>query len=128
MNNIFWQLMDKCVIVYLDDILVYSTTRGQHLKDLEAVFSLLQQNRLITKGSNCEFLQHELEFLGHLISIDGVKIDPKKIATIQDWKPPANLHELQSFLGFVIYVCRFIPNMAGVTSPLMDLLKKGTFF
>ncbi|GJP42725.1 hypothetical protein CLOM_g2262 [Closterium sp. NIES-68] len=76
----------------------------------------------------CEFLKQELEFLGHVISIDGVKIDPKKIATIKDWKPPANLRELQSFLGFVNYVRRFIPNMGGVTSPLTDLLKKGQFY
>ncbi|GJP47701.1 hypothetical protein CLOM_g6873 [Closterium sp. NIES-68] len=128
MNEVFRPLLDKCVIVYLDDILIYSTTREQHLKDLEAVFSLLQQHRLITKGSKCEFLKQELEFLGHVISINGVKIDPKKIATIQDWKPPANLRELQSFLGFVNYVRRFIPNMAEVTSPLTDLLKKGKFY
>ncbi|GJP37609.1 hypothetical protein CLOM_g22000 [Closterium sp. NIES-68] len=128
MNEVFQPLLDKCVIVYLDDILIYSTTREQLLKDLEAVFSLLQQNPLITKGSKCKFLKHELEFLGHVISIDGVKIDPKKIATIQDWKPPATLRELQSFLGFVNYVRRFIPNMAGVTSPFTDLLKKGTFY
>ncbi|GJP67615.1 hypothetical protein CLOP_g24415, partial [Closterium sp. NIES-67] len=125
MNEIFRPLLDKCVIIYLDEILVYSTTREQHLKDLEAVFSLLEQNRLITKGSECEFLKHEL---GHVISIDGVKIDPKKIATIRDWKPLANLRELQIFLGFVNYVHRFIPNKDGVTSPLTDLLMKGTFF
>ncbi|GJP79438.1 hypothetical protein CLOP_g9673 [Closterium sp. NIES-67] len=128
MNEAFWPLLDKCIIVYLDDVLVYSTTREQHLKDLKAVFSLLQRHRLITKGSKCEFPQHELEFLGHVISIDGVKIDPKKIAMIQDWKPPANLRELQSFQGFVNHVRRFIPNMVGVTSPLTDLLKKGTFY
>ncbi|GJP63521.1 hypothetical protein CLOP_g20588 [Closterium sp. NIES-67] len=128
MNEVFRPLLDKCIIVYLDDILIYSTTREQHLKDLAAVFSLLQQHRLITKGSKCEFLKQELEFLGHVISIDGVKFDPKKIATIQDWKPPASLRELQSFLGFVNYVRRFIPNMAGVTSPLTDLLKKGKFY
>ncbi|GJP59615.1 hypothetical protein CLOP_g13138, partial [Closterium sp. NIES-67] len=121
MNEVFRPLLDKCVIVYLDDILIYSTIREHHLKDLEAVFSLLQQHRLITKGSKCEFL-------GHVISIDGVKIDPKKIATIKDWKPPVSLHELQSFLGFVNYVRRFIPNMAGVTSPLTDHLKEGKFY
>ncbi|GJP62458.1 hypothetical protein CLOP_g19517 [Closterium sp. NIES-67] len=121
MNEVFRPLLDKCVIVYLDDFLIYSTNREQHLKDLGAVFSLLQQHRLVTNGSKCEFLKQELEFLGHYISINGVKIDPKKIATIQDWKPPANLHELQRFLGFVNYVRRFIPNMAWVTSPLTDL-------
>ncbi|GJP52823.1 hypothetical protein CLOM_g11911 [Closterium sp. NIES-68] len=84
MNEVFRPLLDKCVIVYLDDILVFSTTREQHLKDLEAVSSLLQQHRLITKGCKCEFLKQELEFLGHVISIDGVKIGQNKIATIQD--------------------------------------------
>ncbi|GJP40024.1 hypothetical protein CLOM_g24318 [Closterium sp. NIES-68] len=123
MNKVFRPLLDKYAIVYVDDILIYSTTREQHLKDLEAVFSLLQQHQLITKGSKCEFLKHELEFLGHVISIDGVKIDPKKITTIQAWKPPSNLRELQSFLGFVNYIRHFIPNMAGLklflTTPLV---------
>ncbi|GJP57892.1 hypothetical protein CLOP_g17934 [Closterium sp. NIES-67] len=112
----------------LDDILIYSTTGEQHLKDLEAVFSLLQQHQLITKGSKCEFLKQELEVLGHVISIDGVKIDPKKIATIQDRKPPVISMNFKVSWGFVNYVRRFIPNMAGVTSPLTDLLKKGKFY
>ncbi|GJP42130.1 hypothetical protein CLOM_g1727, partial [Closterium sp. NIES-68] len=73
-------------------------------------------------------MEIELEFLGHVISINGVKIDPKKIVTIKDWKPPAHLRELQSFLRFVNYVCRFIPNMARVISPLTDLLQKGKFY
>ncbi|GJP31599.1 hypothetical protein CLOM_g14244 [Closterium sp. NIES-68] len=106
MNEIFRDLLDKCVIIYLDDILL--------------------QNRLITKGSTCEFLKPKLEFLGHVISTEGVKIDPRKIRAIQEWKPPTNLHELQSFLGFVNYVRRFIPNMAGLIGALANLFHKGT--
>ncbi|GJP56485.1 hypothetical protein CLOM_g15552 [Closterium sp. NIES-68] len=128
MNGVFRDLLDKCVIIYLDDILIYSKTREQHLKDLEAVFQRLQQNRLITKGSKCEFLKQELEFLGHVISTEGIRIDPKKLRAIQEWQPPTNLQQLQSFLGFVNYVRRFIPNMAGLTGPLTDLLQKGTFY
>ncbi|GJP43629.1 hypothetical protein CLOM_g3070 [Closterium sp. NIES-68] len=128
MNGVFRDLLDKCVIIYLDDILIHSKTREQHLKDLEAVFQRLQQHRLITKGSQCEFLKQELEFLGHLISTEGIRIDPKKIWAIQEWKPPTNLQQLQSFLGFVNYVRRFIPNMAGLTGPLTDLLQKGAFY
>ncbi|GJP49851.1 hypothetical protein CLOM_g9009 [Closterium sp. NIES-68] len=128
MNGVFRDLLDKCVIVYLDGILIYSKTQEQHLKDLEQVFQRLQEHRLITKGSKCEFLKSELEFLGHVVGADGIKIDPKKIKTIRDWKPPTNLQELQSFLGFVNYVRRFIPNMAGITGPLTDLLRKGTLF
>ncbi|GJP41219.1 hypothetical protein CLOM_g889 [Closterium sp. NIES-68] len=123
MNGVFRELLDKCVIIYLDDILIYSRSREQHLKDLDAVFTLLHKNRLITKGSKCDFLKQELEFLGHVVSTEGVKIDPKKIKTIQEWKPPTNLKELQSFLGFVNYVRRFIPNMAGLSAPLTDRLK-----
>ncbi|CAI7881286.1 unnamed protein product [Closterium sp. NIES-53] len=99
MNGVFRDMLDKKVIVYLDDIMVYSKTKEEHLKGLEEVFRRLQQNRLITKGSKCEFLKPELEFLGHV-----------------------------SFLGFVNYVCRFVPNMAGVTKPLTDLLHKDTRF
>ncbi|GJP33591.1 hypothetical protein CLOM_g18114 [Closterium sp. NIES-68] len=128
MNGVFRDLLDKCVIIYLDDILIYSTTREQHLKDLEAVFQWLQQHRLITKGSKCEFLKQELEFQGHVISTEGIQIDPKKLWVIQEWRPPTNLQQLQSFLGFVNYVRRFIPNMAGLTEPLTDLLQKGTFY
>ncbi|CAI7884424.1 unnamed protein product [Closterium sp. NIES-54] len=82
-------------------------------------------DNLLTKASKCEFLQDILEFLGHVISADGVEIDPKTIATIQAWHAPTNLTELQSFLGFVIYVCRFVPDMAKLTAPLTDLLRKG---
>ncbi|GJP42069.1 hypothetical protein CLOM_g1661 [Closterium sp. NIES-68] len=103
-------------------------TQEQHLKDLEAVFQRLQQRRLIIKGSKCEFLKQELEFLGHVISTEGIRIDPKKLQAIQEWKPPTNLQQLQYFLGFVNYVRRFIPNMAGLTRPLTDLLQKGTFY
>ncbi|GJP70903.1 hypothetical protein CLOP_g1793, partial [Closterium sp. NIES-67] len=78
--------------------------------------------------ADCYKTAFQTRYGSHVISIDGVKIDPKKIATIQDWKPLANLRELKSFLGFVNYVHRFIPNMAGVTSPLTDLLKKDTFY
>ncbi|GJP46804.1 hypothetical protein CLOM_g6059, partial [Closterium sp. NIES-68] len=123
MNGVFRELLDKCVIIYLDDILIYSRNREQYIKDLDVVFTLLHKNRLIMKGSKCDFLKQELEFLGHVVSTEGVKIDPKKIKTIQEWKPPTNLKELQSFLGFVNYVRRFIPNMAGLSAPLTDRLK-----
>ncbi|CAI7856166.1 unnamed protein product [Closterium sp. NIES-53] len=128
MNRVFRDLLDRCVIVYLDDILIFSKTREHHLRDLDVVFERLQENRLITKGSKCEFFKQELEFLGHVISRDGIKIDPAKIKTIQEWKPPTNITELQIFLGFVNYVRRFIPNMAGITSPLTDLLYKDKNF
>ncbi|CAI7781811.1 unnamed protein product [Closterium sp. NIES-54] len=125
MNEAFRPLLDKCVIVYLDDILIYSPDRAQHLQDIEAFFKILSENRLLTKASKCEFLQDRLEFLGHIISGEGVEIDPKKSATIQAWHAPKILTKLQSFLGLVNYVRRFVPDMAKLTAPLTDLLRKG---
>ncbi|GJP76087.1 hypothetical protein CLOP_g6470 [Closterium sp. NIES-67] len=100
MNGVFRELLDKCVIIYLDDILIYSKTREQHLKDLEAVFQRLQQHRVITKGSKCEFLKQELEFLGHVISTEGIRIDPKKLRAIQEWKPPKKSAAATILFGF----------------------------
>ncbi|CAI7791819.1 unnamed protein product [Closterium sp. NIES-53] len=125
MNEAFRPLLDKCVIVYLNDILIYSTDRAHHLQDIEAVFKILSENRLQIKASKYEFLQDILGFLGHVISADDMEIDPKKIATIQAWHAPTNLTELYSFLGFVNYVRRFVPDMAKLTTPLTDLLRKG---
>ncbi|GJP46245.1 hypothetical protein CLOM_g5553 [Closterium sp. NIES-68] len=76
----------------------------------------------------CEFLKFELEFLGQIVGVDDIKINPKKITTIVDWKSPTNLQEMKSFLGFVNHVRRFISNMTGTTGPLTDLLWKGTPF
>ncbi|CAI7840682.1 unnamed protein product, partial [Closterium sp. NIES-54] len=128
MNEAFRPLLDKCVIIYLDDILVYSRDKQQHLADLEAVFIVLDKHRLLTKGSKCEFFQDRLDFLGHVISETEVEIDPKKLDTLKAWHPPTNITELQSFLGFVNYVRRFVPDMARLTAPLTDLLLKGVAF
>ncbi|CAI7880692.1 unnamed protein product [Closterium sp. NIES-53] len=128
MNEAFRPLLDKCVIIYLDDILVYSRDKQQHLADLEAVFTVLDKHRLLTKDSKCEFFQDRLEFLGHVISEAGVEIDSKKLDTVKAWHPPTNITELQCFLGFFNYVCRFVPNIARLTAPLTDLLRKGVTF
>ncbi|CAI7763005.1 unnamed protein product [Closterium sp. NIES-53] len=128
MNEAFRPLLDKCVIIYLDDILVYSRDKQQHLANLEAVFKVLDEHRLLTKGSKCEFFQDSLEFLGHVISEAGVEIETKKLDTVKAWHPPTNITELQSFLGFVNFVRRFVPDMARLTAPLADLLRKGVAF
>ncbi|CAI7871101.1 unnamed protein product [Closterium sp. NIES-54] len=89
---------------------------------------LQDKHRLLTKGSKCEFFQDRLDLLGHIISEAGVEIDPKKLDTVKAWHPPTNITELQSFLGFVNYVRRFVPDMARLTAPLTDLLRKGVAF
>ncbi|CAI7806861.1 unnamed protein product [Closterium sp. NIES-54] len=97
MNEAFRPLLDKCVIIYLDDILVYSQDKQQHLAELEEVFTDLDKHILLTKGSKCDFFQDRLEFLGHVISEAGVEIDPQKLDTVKAWHPPTNITELQSF-------------------------------
>ncbi|CAI7803897.1 unnamed protein product [Closterium sp. NIES-54] len=128
MTSVFQDLLYRFVIVYFDHILIFSKTREQHLRDLDVVFKRLQENCLVTKGTKCEFVQQELEFLGHVISRDGIKINPAKIKTIQEWKSPTNVTELRSFMGFVNYVRRFIPNVVRIDGPLTDLLHKGMIF
>ncbi|GJP66406.1 hypothetical protein CLOP_g23332 [Closterium sp. NIES-67] len=108
MNGVFRDILDKCVIIYLDTRLIDSTKREQHLKDLEALYQRLQQNCVI-KGCKCEFLKPEREILGHFISTGSVQIDLRKNRANQEWKSPINLQGLQSLLGFVNYVRRFIP-------------------
>ncbi|CAI5469595.1 unnamed protein product [Closterium sp. Yama58-4] len=124
LRGVFRPLLDKCVIVYLDDLLIYSPDKAQHIQEIEAVFKILIENCLLRKSSKCEFFQDRMELLGHSISADGVEIDPKRIATIQAWHAPTNSTELQGFLGFVNYVRRFVPDMAKLTAPLTDLLRK----
>ncbi|CAI7876236.1 unnamed protein product [Closterium sp. NIES-53] len=128
MNEAFRPRLDKCVIIYLDDILVYSRNKQQHLADMEDLFKVLDEHRLLTKGSKCEFFHDRLYFFGQVISEAGVEIDPKKLDTVKAWHPPTNITELQSFLGFVIYVRRFVPNMARLTAPLTDFVRKGVAF
>ncbi|CAI7862777.1 unnamed protein product [Closterium sp. NIES-54] len=107
MNEAFRPLLDKCMIIYLDNILVYSRDKQQHLADLEAVLTVFDKHRLLTKGSKCEFFQDRLEFLGHVISGAGVEIDPKKLDMVKAWHPSMNITELQSFLGFTAEGGRF---------------------
>ncbi|GJP71473.1 hypothetical protein CLOP_g2304 [Closterium sp. NIES-67] len=105
MNPIFSPLIDKCVIVYLDDILIYSEIQEQHFKDIEVVFTLLQEHRLLTTWYKCEGLKDRLEILGHVVLTKGVEVDPRKIETMQAWLLPSNLQELHFFSPFFRELC-----------------------
>lgn len=128
MNTLFYDLIDKSVVIYLDDILVFSASMELHIIHLEAVFKRLQQHSLFVKGSKCRFLQTEIEFLGHRISPLGISVDTSKTQVIREWPTPQSTTELQSFLGLAGYYRRFIENFAGITSSLTDLLKKEVIF
>jgi hypothetical protein len=124
MNEVFKEELDTCVIIYLDDILVYSPTLEQHRKDVRRILQKLRQERLFAKRSKCEFFQDEVEFLGHVLTSNGVQVDPKKVKAVQDWPNLECVNDVQSFLGLVNYYRKFIPDFAQTAVPLTKLLKK----
>ncbi|KAL0167369.1 hypothetical protein M9458_039213, partial [Cirrhinus mrigala] len=119
-NKIFKDLLNKFVIAYIDDILVYSKTKEEHVDHVRTVLSRLLQNQLYVKAEKCEFHVHQTSFLGYHISHQGVKMD----ASFTEWPQPTTVKELQRFLGFFANFCRrFIRNYSMVAAPLTSLLK-----
>ena len=108
MNSIFHEYLDKFVIIYIDDILVYSKTEEEHAEHLRLVLTKLRDHRLYAKFSKCEFWLKELIFLGHVVSAAGVSVIPDKIQAILDWPTPKSVKDIRSFLGLAGYYCRFI--------------------
>jgi len=86
MNDIFREKLDVCVLIYLDDILIYSSNIKQHLQDLKEVLKTLRKNQLYAKLSKCQFLKEEIDYLGFIVSSKGIQVNPKKIKTIQKWE------------------------------------------
>ncbi|KAK8680719.1 hypothetical protein V6N13_109659 [Hibiscus sabdariffa] len=99
MNRIFKPYLDKFVVVFIDDILIYSHNKDEHVEHLRIVLQTLRDHQLYAKFSKCEFWLSEVAFLGHVISVKGIMVDPKKIQTILDWQPPRNVSKARSFLG-----------------------------
>jgi hypothetical protein len=127
-QEILRPLLDICVIVYIDDILIYSQTEQDHIKNVRQVLELLRKNKLYGKMSKCEFFKESVEYLGHIISSKGITTDPKKVLSIKEWPQPRNLKELQSFLGLCNYYRRFIADYSRIATPLTDLTHKDTPF
>jgi len=122
-----WQNV-KCVIVFFDDILVYSRTYSQHIDHLRLVLSLLAKDKWFVKLSKCNFAQRQIAYLGHTISELGVSTDPAKVEAILKWPVPTNVKELRSFLGLAGYYRKFVRHFAVICKPLTDLLKKNSLF
>ena len=125
MNEVFRPYLDKSVVVYLDDILIYSRTWEDHLRHISEVLDRLRAHQLYAKISKCEFGKARVDFLGHVVSEKGVGVDAKKIEAIQTWPPPQNVHDLRAFLGLANYYRRFVANYSKMTLPLTSMLKKG---
>jgi len=124
MNHLFNHLLDICVVIFLDDILVFSRNLDDHDKHLNQVFQILQANKLYANPKKCSFYQSSVEFLGHIVSGQGVTASPKKIETLKAWPAPTNVKELSSFLGLGNFLRKFIAGYAEITRPLTDLTRK----
>ncbi|GJS19647.1 reverse transcriptase domain-containing protein [Tanacetum coccineum] len=124
MNRVCRPYLDKFVIVFIDDILIYSKTQEEHVEHLRLVLGLLKKEKLYAKFSKCEFWLREVQFLGHVINGNGIHVDPSKIEVVKNWKAPRTLTEVRSFLGLAGYYRRFIENFSKIAKSLTILTQK----
>ena len=108
MNHIFSPYLRKFILVFFDDILIYSSSLDQHLSPLRAAFEILKSNQLFVKRSKCTFVEEKVEYLGHIITREGVSTYPKKIVVMFEWPKPQSVKDLRGFLGLTGYYRRFI--------------------
>ncbi|GJX39797.1 putative reverse transcriptase domain-containing protein [Tanacetum coccineum] len=128
MNRIFHEYLDKFVIVFIDDILVYSKSEEEHERHLRIVLEILRQKKLYAKFSKCEFWLQQVAFLGHIVSADGIIMDPSKVEAITKWPRPTTVTEVRSFLGLAGYYRRFVEGFSRLALPLTQLMRKGEKF
>ena len=128
MNRIFRPYLDRFVVVFIDDILVYSRDEEEHAEHLRIVLQILREKQLYAKFSKCEFWLREVSFLGHIVSAEGIRVDPSKISAIVNWNPPKNVSEVRSFLGLAGYYQKFVQGFSMIASLMTRLLQKDVKF
>ncbi|KAL0537322.1 hypothetical protein IC582_026299 [Cucumis melo] len=128
MNKVFREFLDTFVIVFIDDILIYSKKEAEHEEHLRMVLETLRDNKLYAKFSNCEFWLKQVSLLGHVVSKAGVSVDPAKIEAVTGWTRPSTVSEVRSFLGLAGYYRRFVENFSRIATPLTQLTRKGAPF
>jgi hypothetical protein len=128
MNSVFLDYLDQFVVVFIDDILVYSQNEQEHEEHLRKVLQRLWDCQLYAKLSKCEFWISEFLFFGHIINRDGLAVDPKKVAAILDWKAPKDVRGIKSFNGMAGYYWRFIKGFSKIARPMTALLAKKVEF
>jgi hypothetical protein len=127
MNHVFHPFLHHFVLVFFDDILIYSKTWRTHLVHVDRFLHLLSQHQIFLKQSKCAFGTSKVKYLGHLVGKVGVRVDPKKIEAMQDWPHPKTLKSLCGFLGLTCYYHKFVKNYGKIAAPLTALLKKNSF-
>ncbi|CAN6447714.1 unnamed protein product [Victoria cruziana] len=125
MHRVFREYLDQFIIVFIDDILIYSPDRETHARHLHVVLQTLREHQLYGKFSKCKFWLEQVAFLGHIISADGVAVDPSKVEAVINWRRPTTVLEIRGFLGLAGYYRRFVRGFSQIVSPMIRLLKKG---
>jgi hypothetical protein len=126
-NHVFHPFFYHYFLVFFDDILIYRKTWKNHVALVDRVLHLLSQHQLFLKQSKCAFGALEVEYLGHLVGKDGIRVDPKNIEAMQDWPHPKTLKSLHGFLGLTGYYHKFVKNYGKISTPLIALLKNNSF-
>ncbi|WVZ87893.1 hypothetical protein U9M48_034468 [Paspalum notatum var. saurae] len=128
MNSVFMEYLDKFVVIFIDDILIYSKTEEEHEEHLRLVLQKLREHKLYAKFSKCDFWIEEVKFLGHVISNEGIAVDQSKVSEVQNWKIPEDVKGIRSFLGLAGYYRRFIEGFSKIAKPMTALLEKNIKF
>ncbi|GJR89352.1 putative reverse transcriptase domain-containing protein [Tanacetum coccineum] len=128
MNRVCKPYLDKFVIVFIDDILIYSKTKGEHSEHLKIILDLLKKEKLYAKFSKCDFWLESVQFLGHVINREGVHVDPAKIEAVKNWPVPKSPTEVRQFMGLAGYYRRFIEGFSLIAKPLTKLTQKNKRF
>jgi hypothetical protein len=124
MNKVLMEELDKFVVGFIYDILVYSKSVEEHEQHLRVVLGKLRAHKLYAKFNKCEFWLEKISFLGHILTTEGVAVDPGKVETVSNWRQPTNVSEIRSFLGLAGYYRRFIEGFSKIARPMTELLKK----
>ena len=128
MNKLFMKYLDKFVVVFIGDILIFSKSKEEHAEHLRIVLQILRENQLYAKFNKCEFWLDQVAFLGHIVSGRGVEVDPSKIESVMSWSRPTSPTEIRSFLGLTAYYRIFIKGFSQISAPLTKLLRKEVEF
>ena len=125
MHKVFQPYLDQFVVVFVDDILVYSKSEKEHEDHLRIVLQALREHRLYTKFNKCKFWLSEVRFLGHVISASSVSVDPKKVEAVMSWERPRSVFEICIFLGLTMYYMRFIQDFSRLAAPMDEVDPEG---
>jgi hypothetical protein len=128
MNKVFMEYLDKFVVVFIDDILVYSRMEEDHEGHLRLVLQKLRDHKLYAKRSKCEFWLKQVAFLAHVVSKGGISMDPSKVQDVLSWKARTSVSDIQSFIGLAGYYQRFIEGFSKISKPMTELLEKDKQF